>query len=151
MLQFHDVGQMIVDHDEKIKSKKIDQKVARVLITDAVIRHDLSFSFVEYAGIRAYMKYVNPDGACISRNTLISDVSRTYSREKEKLKQVLASIRNRICLTSDLWTACTSEGYICLTTHFVDDNWKLNSKIINFVHMPPLHSGVELAAKLFEF
>lgn len=45
-----------------------------------LIRHDLPFSFVEYAGIRAYMKYVNPDGACVPRNTLVSDIARIYSR-----------------------------------------------------------------------
>ncbi|XP_073279532.1 zinc finger BED domain-containing protein DAYSLEEPER-like [Primulina huaijiensis] len=72
-------------------------------------------------------------------------------REKEKLRQTLASIKNSICLTSDVWTACTSEGYICLSAHFVDDDWKLNSKILNFAHMPPPHSGVELASKLFGF
>ncbi|KZV17238.1 hypothetical protein F511_20769, partial [Dorcoceras hygrometricum] len=87
----------------------------------------------------------------ISRNTLVSDITKIYAQEKEKLKQVLASIQNRICLTSDVWTACTTEGYICLTGHFVDENWKLNSKILSFAHMPPPHSGVELAAKLFEF
>lgn len=72
-------------------------------------------------------------------------------KEKEKLKHVFTTIKNKVCLTSDLWTACTSEGYICLTAHFVDSDWKLNNKILNFSHMPPPHSGVELAAKLFEF
>ena len=63
----------------------------------------------------------------------------------------MAKIPNRVCLTSDVWNACTSEGYIILTAHYVDDGWKLNSKILNFAHMPPPHSGVELAAKLYEF
>ncbi|XP_073017748.1 zinc finger BED domain-containing protein RICESLEEPER 2-like [Primulina eburnea] len=40
---------------------------------------------------------------------------------------------------------------ICLSAHFVDDDWKLNSKILSFVHMPPPHSGVKLASKLFGF
>ena len=149
-LSFYDVGQMIVDHDGKVRSKKIDQKISRDLVAVAVIRHDFPYAFVEYVGIRAWLKYINPDLVCTSRNTLVSDITKIYDREKEKLKQVLGSILNSICLTSDLWTACTSEGYICLTGHFVDDNWKLNSKILCFVHMPPPHSGVELAVKLFE-
>jgi hypothetical protein len=31
----------------------------------------------------------------------------------------------RICLTSDLWTSLTTDGYMCLTAHFIDKNWVL--------------------------
>ncbi|KAH7688738.1 Tam3-transposase (Ac family) protein [Dioscorea alata] len=151
MIKLNDVGQIFFYHERKIRSKKVDQKIARDLLAAAVIKHDLPFSFVEYDGIRAWIKYVNPDDACISRNTLVSDITRMYMREKGKLKHVLGNIQNRICLTSDVWTAYTSEGYICLTGYFVDENWKLNSKILNFAKFPPPHTGVELAAKLFEF
>nr|KYP36976.1 Putative AC9 transposase [Cajanus cajan] len=45
------------------------------------------------------------------------------------------------CLTS----------YNCLTTHFVDNNWKLNSKkILAFCKMEPPHTGHELANRVFE-
>ncbi|KAH7672025.1 Tam3-transposase (Ac family) protein [Dioscorea alata] len=151
MIKFNDVGQMFFDHEGKIRSKKVDQKIASDLLAAAVIKNDLPFSFVEYDGIRSWIKYVNPDGVCISRNTLVSDITRIYMREKGKLKHVLGNNPNRICLTSDVWTACTNEGYICLIGHFVDENWKLNSKILNFAKLPPPHSGVESAAKLFEF
>lgn len=150
-IKFHDVGQMLVDCEGKLMSRKIDPKVARGLLAAAVIKHDLAFSLVEYSGFRTYIKYLNPDAPSISRNTLVSDITKMYVCEKEKLKQILAGIRNRICLTSDCWTACTSEGYICLTAHFVDRDWKLKSKLLNFTHMPPPHSGVELARKLFGF
>ncbi|KAL1298651.1 hypothetical protein AAHE18_18G047100 [Arachis hypogaea] len=41
------------------------------------------------------------------------------------------------------------KGFICLTAHFVDENWKLQSKILNFCHMSPLHTGFELSSKIF--
>ena len=63
---------------------------------------------------------------------------------------VMSNNPSRICLTSDCWTAYTSEGYICLTAHFVDENWKLNSKILSFCKMEPPHSKVELAKKVFD-
>nr|GMD47281.1 zinc finger BED domain-containing protein RICESLEEPER 2-like [Ipomoea batatas] len=140
-----------VDADGKLASRKVDPNIARELLASAVIKHDLPFSFVEYDGIRKWQKYLNPDVPSISRNTLVSDITKIYFQEKEKLKQVLANIKNRICLTSDVWTACTSEGYICLTGHFVDENWKLNSKILCFAKMPLPHTGVELAAKIYQF
>lgn len=74
-----------------------------------------------------------------------------YEAEKEKMKDVLSKVPSRINLTSDVWTSCTTEGYISLTAHFVDKNWKLNSKILNFSHFPPPHSGRELAKTVYGF
>nr|GMD43969.1 zinc finger BED domain-containing protein RICESLEEPER 2-like [Ipomoea batatas] len=90
-----------VDADGKLASRKVDPNIARELLASAVIKHDLPFSFVEYDGIRKWQKYLNPDVPSISRNTLVSDITKIYFQEKEKLKQVLANIKNRICLTSD--------------------------------------------------
>lgn len=38
-----------------------------------------------------------------------------------------------------------------MTAHFVYEDWKLNSKIINFCHLPPPHTGAELAKIVYEF
>jgi len=43
-------------------------------------------------------------------------------REKQKVKFMLNDCHGRICLTSDLWTSLTTDGYMCLTTHFIDKN-----------------------------
>ncbi|KAF7821619.1 zinc finger BED domain-containing protein RICESLEEPER 2-like [Senna tora] len=75
----------------------------------AIIEHDLPYSFVDYKGIRKWIKYLNPDVIMPSRNTVVSDVKKIYEKEKEKLKQEMARIPNRVCFTSDVWTACTSE------------------------------------------
>ena len=56
------------------------------------------------------------------RKTIVLDVEKEYMEEMDKVKQSIYRIPNRICLTSDVWTVVTSEGYICLTAHFVDEN-----------------------------
>nr|GMD39199.1 zinc finger BED domain-containing protein RICESLEEPER 2-like [Ipomoea batatas] len=131
-------------------SKKLDIGLAREVFVVAIVEHDCLFAFAEYPGFRKYHKLLNPDAPMIFRNNLVSDINKLYLKEKNKLKQVLTSIPNRICLTYDLWTACTTKGYICLTSHFVDEKWKLNSKILAFDKMPPPHTGFELAQKMYE-
>ncbi|KAG7588913.1 Ribonuclease H-like superfamily [Arabidopsis suecica] len=64
------------------------------------------------------------------------------------MKQELAGVSNRISLTCDVWRSISIEGYICLTAHYVDESWKLKSKILSFCAMPPPHSGFELAKKV---
>ena len=131
--KYKDVGGMLLDHEGKLRTKKIDQKHLRKLISMAIISHNLPFSYVEYKWVREINKYLNPDVKHISRLTATTDIWKFYLAQKEKLKQVMHKSSGRICLTSNCWTDCISERYICLTAHFVDENWKLNSKILSFL------------------
>lgn len=64
---------------------------------------------------------------------MVSYIEKIYDKERVKLKEIMGRIPNKICLTSDVWTTSTSEGYICLTAHFVDENWKLVSCLLKFL------------------
>ncbi|XP_024029605.1 zinc finger BED domain-containing protein RICESLEEPER 2-like [Morus notabilis] len=44
-----------------------------------------------------------------------------------------------------------SDGYVCLTAHFIDKNWNLQKRVLNFSFMPPPHSGIALSEKLYAF
>jgi len=136
--------------EEQTSITPINQKSHRGLLTDAIISHDLPFSFVEYEKIRAWVKYLNPCAEMVSRNTIVSDIEKIYDKERTKLKDIMAKIPNRICLTFDCWTTTTSEGYICLTAHFVDENWKLTSRVLNLCRMKPPHSSIALEAAVFD-
>ena len=70
---------------------------------------------------------------------------------QDDVKNNLKSIPGRICLTSDLWTSVTSEEYICLMAHYVDENWKLKNIILNFCHMPLSHTRTLLSEKILSF
>ncbi|XP_061374142.1 zinc finger BED domain-containing protein RICESLEEPER 2-like [Gastrolobium bilobum] len=132
-----------------LKSQQIDQRVVREMGVALIIELGLPFNFFELKGIRRWVNYLNPDAILISRNMIVADVLNIYKKEKEKLKQIMASIPTRICLTFDFWTSCPNPGYICLTAHFVDTNWKLNSKILNFC-IPPLDPDFELSQMLLD-
>ena len=124
---------------------KITQEEFREMLAEDIIKHNLPFSFVEYEGTRKIFSYLNSDVKHISRNTSKADVLKLYKNEQDDVKNKLKSIPGRICLTSDLWTSIISEGYICLTAHYVDENWKLRNIILNFCHMPPPHTGTLLS------
>jgi len=128
--------------EQPFSMTEINQKTHRSLLAEAIVAHDLPFSFVEYDKIRVWVNYLNPYAEMVCRNTEVSDIEKIYDRERMKLKDIMGRIPNRICLTSDLWTATTSEGYICLTAHFVDENCKLVSCVLNFCRMKPPHTGI---------
>jgi hypothetical protein len=69
--------------------------------------------------------------------------------EKQKVKPLLNFCPGRISLTSDLWTSLTTNGYICLTAHFIDKNWVLSKRVLMFSFMPPPHNDASLAENIY--
>ncbi|CAD5324782.1 unnamed protein product [Arabidopsis thaliana] len=143
-----DISRMMVNAEAKLQARKIDQSVFRELVAKTIIQHDLPFSYVEYERVRETWKYLNADVKFFSRNTAAADVYKFYEIETDKLKRELAQLPGRISLTTDLWSALTHEGYMCLTTHYIDRNWKLNNKILVFCAFPPPHTGMNLAMEI---
>ncbi|KAF3648590.1 hypothetical protein FXO38_18112 [Capsicum annuum] len=74
-----------------------------------------------------------------------------YAREKKLLKVELAMITSRVCLTSDMWSSLVSNGYMCVTIHYVDVNWVLQKRVLIFRHVPPPHTGTILGHLLIDF
>lgn len=149
-----DLGQLVVSHNGDgsmiTRSARFDPEKFRELLVMAIVMHDLPFQFVEYVGIRNVFTYICADIKLISRNTAKTDVMSMHAREMKKLKNTLVSMPSRICLTSDLWTSIATDGYLALTAHFVDDDWKLQKRILNFSFMPPPHTGVALSDKIYK-
>ncbi|KAL2921565.1 Zinc finger BED domain-containing protein RICESLEEPER 1 [Bienertia sinuspersici] len=147
-----DVGQMLLDSSSgKLENRlpEFNADCFREMLAVAIVRHDLPFQFVEYDGIRKCLTYLNPAVKVISRNTIKADILKMYKREKEKIKEELTMVSGRIALTSDCWTSITTDGYISLTAHFVDNRWCLQKRILNFHFIPPPHTGVHLSDQVF--
>jgi hypothetical protein len=82
------------------------------------------------------MQYLRSDVTHICKNTAKVDLHKIYLREKHMVKSMLNVCPGKICLTSDSWTSLTTDGYMCLTTHFVDKGWVLHKRVLNFSLMP---------------
>lgn len=69
----------------KLKNFKFDQNRSRLGLAMMVIKHELSFFFVEYEFFHIFVCNIQPTFNFISRNTLNSDVMKVYNEEREKL------------------------------------------------------------------
>ena len=109
--------------------------LARMIIVD-----ELAFRFVQGEGFRAFCSPLQPKFFIPSRATVAKDCSQLYSSEKKKLKSVLTRLSQKVCLTTDTWTSLQNLNYMVLTAHFLDDEWKLHKRILNFCQIPN-HKG----------
>ncbi|XP_020250890.1 zinc finger BED domain-containing protein RICESLEEPER 2-like [Asparagus officinalis] len=135
--------------DSSRKSMPLNQEKYREMLARVIALHGYPFTFVEHRGNRELHSFLNSEVKHISRNTAKTDLIKLYKKEKGNLKQALKLVPSRICLTTDLWTSSTSDYYMSLTAHYVDDCWILQNKILALSHVSPPYSGAILVEKLF--
>ncbi|KAH6806143.1 hypothetical protein C2S51_030974 [Perilla frutescens var. frutescens] len=62
------------------------------------------------------------------------------------IMSILESNKSRIAITSDMWTSSNQKkGYMAITAHFIDNSWKLQSRIVRFVYVPCPHTAEVIA------
>jgi hypothetical protein len=71
----------------------------------------------------------------ISRATVKNECFRIYNIEKKKLKTLLSTI-DKVNITTDMWTSSQKVSYMVVTCHFVDSDWFLQKRILNFCNVP---------------
>ncbi|GJR02193.1 zinc finger BED domain-containing protein RICESLEEPER 2-like protein [Tanacetum coccineum] len=133
------------------KRTPLDQDMYREKMAIAIIKHNYPFSYVEHKATRQLHQFLHRDATPICRNSAKKDVVAIYEREKTNLKMKLEKVSSRISFTADLWSSITSDGYMALTAHYVDETWVLRKKVLNFSFVPPPHTGKMLAYVLVNF
>ncbi|KAJ9556734.1 hypothetical protein OSB04_011348 [Centaurea solstitialis] len=87
----------------------------------------------------------------IFQNSIKVDVARDclsiYKDEINTLKGLLKG--QTVSLTTDTWTSVQNYNYMCLTAHWVDDNWVLRKKILNFCQCSN-HRGETIGKLVYE-
>jgi hypothetical protein len=57
---------------------------------------------------------------------------RLFDQEKTRLKERLAALRSRVCLSAYVWHYDLCSAFLCLSVHYIDDEWKKQENIITF-------------------
>ncbi|XP_057734179.1 zinc finger BED domain-containing protein RICESLEEPER 2-like [Arachis stenosperma] len=108
------------------------------------VREELPFRFVESQGFKEYLAALQPGFNTLSRITLARDILMLYETKKVQLQKYFSKYGGRVCLTTDNWSSCQNMAYMCLTVHFIDVDWKLQKKILNFCQVTG-HTGEIMA------
>ncbi|MFS8002830.1 putative transcription factor/ chromatin remodeling BED-type(Zn) family [Helianthus anomalus] len=126
-----------------------NQMKIREIIAKMIIAHELPFSFVKYQWFNHLMKTMNPLYEKVSRPTITPDCIKVVDVEKKRIKKTLKKAE-MVSLTSDCWTSNQTIGYMCLTAHFVDCDWKLQKCIIGFNELAPPHGNEVISDGILE-
>ena len=117
---------------------KFNPNDVRKAIAEYITVDELSFRHVEGKGFQKFVHFFCPTYQFPSRFTVARDIYNAFVDQKKDLKSIL--MKYRVSLTTDCWTSIQNISYLCLTAHWIDDNWKLQKRIINFIQVPS-HKG----------
>ena len=127
-----------------LKEWRFSQDVSRRELDRMISLHGMPFSVVEYDGFRRFVSTLNPAFKMTSRRTIATDTMKAFKEQKQALREALRTANSRVSLTMDMWTSNQTLGYMCVTCHFLDANWKMHKRIMKFSVVKTPHTGVAL-------
>lgn len=110
-----------------------------------VVKRDLPFELVESVEFRDLVAYLNPKARTISADTLKRSILLKHEVERQKLAEKLKNNKSKISFTTDIWTSPATQSYMAVTAHFIDEDWKLMSTLLDFDHLEGPHTGQNIA------
>ncbi|KAE8666029.1 hypothetical protein F3Y22_tig00112518pilonHSYRG00012 [Hibiscus syriacus] len=137
------------DSTSGIQTWRYDQAKIKEVISHMIMPHEFPFAFIEYELFTLLMKTASPHYVIISRATAKVDCWTSYEVEKKRLNELLTTV-DKISITTDMWKSSQTIQYMVLTAHFVDSDWNLQKRILNFVDVPPPHNGVVVYDELYK-
>lgn len=125
------------------QQKKLDRLLLQLFI------HDFQpFSIVEDEGFVNFVKGLNPSYKLPNRKTITNVmVTSEYEKCLNAVHHELVDI-DSVCLTTDTWTSMTVQSYLCVTAHYITDNFELRSILLECSFMPFSHTSSNLGDQI---
>lgn len=121
-------------------SSRFDQDRSRLDLARMIILHGYPLAMVEHVGFKVFVKNLQPLFDVVPNGTIELSCMDIYVKEKQKVYDMLSKLQGRINLGVEMWSSPENPNYLCLTAHYVDDDWKLQKKILNFVTLDSFHT-----------
>lgn len=114
-----------------LQTYSFDPEFARKQLAYMIIMHEYPLRMVEHVWFRKFCHALQPAFKVVSRNTMKSDIFKIYDVERGRTMRLMERNTSKISLTTDMWTSSNKKrGFMVITAHFIDDSWKLHSRIL---------------------
>ncbi|KAL2942301.1 putative AC transposase [Bienertia sinuspersici] len=114
-----------------------------------IIADELPFSFDESSNYEYFVRVaLQPQYRKVARNTLKRRTRQSYYAYRGYLMEMFRTYDGRVSLTSDTWTLTYGEPFVCVTAHWIDDDWVLQKRIVCFEAMEEAHNGFNIKSRL---
>lgn len=84
---------------------------------------------------------LNPLAHIVSDKTIRADLMAEYEKKIVELKTELSKVPGKISITMDGWTSKNGLPFLAIRGHWLDEEWKLQSKLLDFAYIEGSHTG----------
>lgn len=122
-----------IDETINLGSVKFDQERSRLDLARMIMLHDYPPAMVEHVGFKIFVKNLQPMFEVMATSVIESDCLTIYAKERQKVFEIIRNLHGRISLSVGMWSSPENVDYLCLTANYIDDHWKLQRKLLNFL------------------
>ncbi|WVZ64818.1 hypothetical protein U9M48_014287 [Paspalum notatum var. saurae] len=127
------------------KNQKGDHNCSSQEFVKILAMHGQSPSMMKEDRFNKLVAWLNPMVRMPSLYDLIGNTWCLFKQEKFKLKGKLTTLHSRVCLSAYMWHYDLVLAFLCLTVHYIDDEWEKQQKIIKFCPVDPTCNSNELS------
>lgn len=120
------------------------------MLIDMAAKKYLPFSFFDDEVTQELCHYLNANAIVLKRDQLRRKTLKRFSETQKVVMELLQENGSNISFTVDAWTSVANKSYYGITGHFIDDQWDIQSLVIDFVPSNGCHSGKDIAKIFFE-
>lgn len=125
------------------KSKLYDEQLAKM-----IVKQYCPFTIVESEDFKKFVQTVNPGYSLPSRKTISSRlIPELYEKCVEEVREHLRNVRY-VTITTNGWTLANNECYISITAHFIDEECKFQSYLLDCFRYEEKHTAENLAHEI---
>ncbi|XP_059661394.1 zinc finger BED domain-containing protein RICESLEEPER 1-like [Cornus florida] len=126
-------------------SIKFDQERSQLDLARMIMLHGYPLAMVEHVGFKMFVKNLQPLFEVMTNSTIELDCMTIYGKERQKVHDMIHGLHGRISLAVDMWTSPENAWYLCLTANYIDEDWNLQKKMVNFVTLDSSNTDYTLS------
>ena len=135
----------VLDQLNGIKQKvPFDNEKFLEQVCKFIIKKDLPFRIVESPHCIELLQYLEPKVNLLKKDGIRVKIFSMFEDYKINELGNIMCADGKISFTSDIWTTDSAEPFMSVTAHFVR-NWKLQHRLVDFVHIPGNHTGPNIS------
>lgn len=125
------------------QKRKLDKLLLKLFTKDYQ-----PFSVVEDSGFKAFVTELNPSYKLPDRKTISGSlIPAAYEECMHNVLTRMATVKS-VCLTTDCWSSAAQDSFIAVTAHFIDDEFKFESVLLECSLIEGSHTSVALASEI---
>lgn len=117
-------------------------------ISEMIVRDLQPLSVVEQDGFRRLVNTLDPSYRLPSRRFFMGEnIPSMYEDCHAKVKKCIDAAET-VVMTTDMWTSRATEAFITVTCHIIDENWKMQTYVLETSSFSERHSADNICSTL---